>query len=746
MAHVVSCRFLRLGCSEEEHPLFKREYARSNQGRGVKLLRCFPHCCPGHIERNYCGCSIHLLVTFSDDVSSAELDELLVCTRFEPSHAASLLASSLVSLIRDAGAVGDEDKPRHENDRSLQIGESVTLSGNLFTEQANEDSVWLRAQREMQHDLPKNATLYAINNHTHPKWLYSYDSGTIRGQREMTHHLVAYMFQLPGHYARMQQPGGSFNAVVLARYASPAFSLVSFRRSGSASVDLSESGISSDNVKSDAFPAEQQHTDADFPFVDNNNSNIDSRQREAYDFHEKGLHLLILWKFFTCLKLGDIEFRTNRVGLYVRSFLMRAAAFRDTSTTSYTDLENVAVSALNDALGHAFNPPTRIPTAANVDARIYSDQESAVIRATVHFFMRVVSSAAVLRLVNSVVVVARSTMSKTVLHEQFMTLVSGLYDAFDSLVRELPYDAPFGNQDVSLPILVDDVLSVLYGRESFDKLRLEISALLEWKKEPELLSKSLNEVFQVFAAQVREATISFSTQDRHIMQQQSTTATNRAFRHRWLLMPESMQILDITSGRSCKSFDDFRVVDIVQFMCEFSCVDILTDNSDCCLSFRSVFPVYSDTTRAPTTLILDGKLRIFRVLPSGISSMVATAGGWSVGDYAGALSSDCHSFVVDLFGFAEGHHPSSGNKVVVARHVKLTITLKQEQIKTELLRADSLRDSALLVHAVVHGSAYRPPRNNPISLAKISTADRAALWSKLKWTPMSEMQAEYRGV
>ncbi|KAG3132883.1 hypothetical protein PI126_g19439 [Phytophthora idaei] len=561
MVHVVSCRFLRLGCSEEEHPLFKREYARSNQGRGVKLLRCFPHCCPGHIKRSYCGCSIHLLVTFSDDVSSAELDELLVCTRFEPSHAASLLASSLVSLIRNAGAVGDEDKPRHENDCSLQFGESVALSGDLFTEQANEDSVWLRAQREMQHDLPKNATLYAINNHTHPKWLYSYDSGTIRGQREMTHHLVAYMFQLPDHYARMQQPGGYFNAVVLARYASPAFSLVSFRRSGSAnqrSVDLPASGISSDNVKSDSFPAEQQHKDADFPLV------VDSRQREAYDFHEKGLHLLILWKFFTCLKLGDIEFRTNRVGLYVRSFLMRAAALRDTSATSYRDLENVAVSALNDALGHAFNPPTRIPTAANVDARVYSDQESAVIRAMVHFFMRVVSSATVLRLMNSVVVVARSTMSKTVLHEQFMTLVSGLYDAFDSLVRELPYDAPFGNQDVSLPILVDDVLSVLYGRERFDNLRLEISAFLEWEKKTELLSNSLNEVFQVFAAQVREATISFSTQDQNGFQQQSTTATNRAFRHRWLLLPESMQIFDITSNRSCKSFDDFRVVDIVR--------------------------------------------------------------------------------------------------------------------------------------------------------------------------------------
>ncbi|KAF1788303.1 hypothetical protein GQ600_1465 [Phytophthora cactorum] len=393
--------------------------------------------------------------------------------------------------------------------------------------------------------------------------------------------------------------------------------------------------------------------------------------------------------------------------------------------TSYTDLENVAVSALNDALGHAFNPPTRIPTAANVDARVYSDQESAVIRAMVHFFMRVVSSATVLRLMNSVVVVARSTMSKTVLHEQFMTLVSGLYDAFDSLVRELPYDAPFGNQDVSLPIL--------------------ISAFLEWKKNPELLSNSLNEVFQVFAAQVREATISFSTQDQNGFQQQSTTATNRAFRHRWLLLPESMQIFDITSGRSCKSFDDFRVVDIVQFMCDFSCVDILkTTAIAAChsIGISSLFRHDEGANNANT----GRETRIFRVLPSGISSMVATAGGWSVGDYAGALSSDCHSFVVDLFGFAEGHHPSSGNKVVVARHVKLTITLKQEQIKTELLRADSLRDSALLVHAVVHGSAYRPPRNNPISLAKISTADRAALWSKLKWTPMSEMQAEYRGV
>ncbi|ETL24210.1 hypothetical protein L916_21776 [Phytophthora nicotianae] len=30
------------------------------------------------------------------------------------------------------------------------------------------------------------------------------------------------------------------------------------------------------------------------------------------------------------------------------------------------------------------------------------------------------------------------------------------------------------------------------------------------------------------------------------------------------------------------------------------------------------------------TLVLDGNLRVFRVLPSGISSMISTLGSWSI--------------------------------------------------------------------------------------------------------------------
>ncbi|KAG3232514.1 hypothetical protein PI124_g22404 [Phytophthora idaei] len=82
--------------------------------------------------------------------------------------------------------------------------------------------------------------LYILNNRVFPKWFYSYDSSVTRTQREMTHHLVAYVFQvLPGHVPmtqqNQQQVSERNNVVVLARQASPGFLLVSYRRSGGSS-------------------------------------------------------------------------------------------------------------------------------------------------------------------------------------------------------------------------------------------------------------------------------------------------------------------------------------------------------------------------------------------------------------------------------------------------------------------------------------------------------------------------------
>ncbi|KAE8980070.1 hypothetical protein PR002_g24238 [Phytophthora rubi] len=240
MARIVSCRFLRLSCREEDHPLFRREYARSNRERGVKLLRCFPHCCPEHARRSYCGCSVHVLVTFESSVSAAELDELMV----------------------------------------LGVGESVALPASLFSpsgRRSSMESVWIRADRESdarQRAFPKNSVLYVVNNCRFPKWYYSYDSSTTPVQRDMTHRFVAYVLQLSGGASKLQQyqpqqqqevqlalcqhpekPRTGQRAVVLASHASPSFLLISFRRSGSAIVAgnaaaaLSAASRLRDNVK-----------------------------------------------------------------------------------------------------------------------------------------------------------------------------------------------------------------------------------------------------------------------------------------------------------------------------------------------------------------------------------------------------------------------------------------------------------------------------------------------------------------
>ncbi|KAE9083787.1 hypothetical protein PF005_g27119 [Phytophthora fragariae] len=158
----MSCRFMRLSCRDEDHPLFRRE---SNRERGVKLLRCFPHCCPEHARRSYCGCSVYVLVTFASSVSAAELDDIVVCARFEPSRVAPrgpTRLGNLAGLSLGAGGSAAEDQVGHghgetgderrlEDERRLGVGESVALPASLFSpsgRRSSMESVWIRADRE----------------------------------------------------------------------------------------------------------------------------------------------------------------------------------------------------------------------------------------------------------------------------------------------------------------------------------------------------------------------------------------------------------------------------------------------------------------------------------------------------------------------------------------------------------------------------------------------------------------------
>ncbi|RLN89206.1 hypothetical protein BBJ28_00024655 [Nothophytophthora sp. Chile5] len=149
------CRFFRVGCSGEDHPLFRSEYTRYKPA--ARLLRCFPHCCPDHVPRGFCGCSLNLLVTFSDDNAVPNPDQIL------------------------------------------------------------------------------DGVVYVLNNHRSPKWFYGFTSGATKAQRDMRHTLVVYVFRLlsPPLDRQQAQPdpsGRPLHASVLARQASPSFTIGSHRR------------------------------------------------------------------------------------------------------------------------------------------------------------------------------------------------------------------------------------------------------------------------------------------------------------------------------------------------------------------------------------------------------------------------------------------------------------------------------------------------------------------------------------
>ncbi|KAF1783942.1 hypothetical protein GQ600_18729 [Phytophthora cactorum] len=210
MVRVVSCRYMRISCSEDNHPLFRRYYARSNRERGVKLLRCFPHCCPEHVQRCYCGSSVHVLVTFTAEVSAASQRNLLVCARFEPSRGAPLWPMNLAN-----GEAMDE-----KNEHRLRPGEVVSLPETLLSTDTRKatQSLWIRADREGESKQTykvsartkekkqkqfDNRSAFPLRGGTEDKYLWQYRLAAINcGFREKGQHLLILWRFLQNHSLR----------------------------------------------------------------------------------------------------------------------------------------------------------------------------------------------------------------------------------------------------------------------------------------------------------------------------------------------------------------------------------------------------------------------------------------------------------------------------------------------------------------------------------------------------------------
>ncbi|KAG1683529.1 hypothetical protein DVH05_014845 [Phytophthora capsici] len=172
----VTCHFERRGC--QHSTLFLPEYKRTNRTKKTKILRCFPHCCPEHLNRSYCGSSLCVRVDLVDParldaqqqqnsttVSTTNPASLLVYAHFEAAHAYSLAINDMIEYDEVASFTQTEQTPKGTWIEGAVVNDSTTDHSSLF--QINPGA----------------------------RWYYEWESAATKAQRFTKHALRVYIFQ-----------------------------------------------------------------------------------------------------------------------------------------------------------------------------------------------------------------------------------------------------------------------------------------------------------------------------------------------------------------------------------------------------------------------------------------------------------------------------------------------------------------------------------------------------------------------
>ncbi|KAF0720603.1 Aste57867_196 [Aphanomyces stellatus] len=185
-----SLSFTKADCKCSE-PLFSYKYLRTHRAGGIKLVRCFPHCCPSHSYANFCSTSIDLT---SSNVTSG-LEGGLAYVRMQ-------LAGDPVFKVGD------------EIDASV-VFDNVRAQDNLKGDWVP-SLYWYYAEA-------KQEMVYHFNQNNCFGWHYGWVGTTKKSHRSLQHHLVGYVFR---HAGGKSPP----RLHVMASTISPPFIVMSYRR------------------------------------------------------------------------------------------------------------------------------------------------------------------------------------------------------------------------------------------------------------------------------------------------------------------------------------------------------------------------------------------------------------------------------------------------------------------------------------------------------------------------------------
>ncbi|GMF36434.1 unnamed protein product [Phytophthora fragariaefolia] len=469
-------------------------------------------------------------------------------------------------------------------------------------------------------------------------------------------------------------------------------------------------------------------------------------------FLEKCQHLLILWRFLQFVSLDDASACIHSCWLSIYD------ALRVSKPSASIDLKHAIDSLLIQTVGN----PIISPSLKCLRRR------NAVTRMAAYLLIRTQFSSAVQHLVKTELQVERNTTSGVHLQDRFVLLVSNIYEYVSDVLCEAHAYVNLAQpvkDSKPLPSLVDDVLSLVYGQTHFAVLREEMSTLLMRQQAPGSLSDTLNTVFQLFVAQVRDASATFV----HNLSQSQTGSTiarspfQSSWSRRWLLDPTSTQLVNNLHCNQVAPPNLQSLIYVMQTLHEFGCVDLEVDDSMSCVVVRSALSVLND--RSMMELALDGRLRALHRLPSGLIALVGLAGRWSVCDYAAVFSCSGQSLDVDLFVVEAkrgivGCDASKGAKgaanakrchehVVdeeILRRVRLVVAL-EGQLNPDVVSRDGTRGPFMCVHVEISGATYLPLSTEVLRIGSyllgLPLQARDEVYRSLEWTPLMEMQMGY---
>ncbi|KAG7380871.1 hypothetical protein PHYPSEUDO_006706 [Phytophthora pseudosyringae] len=218
---------------------------RSPGAIGTEAPRCFPHCCPHHVERSYCGSSLEVVLRVGPESDVVQDSRALG----EPFDVANVFVFARFEIV--------DGKP-------LSGAFSLCYLRSVSQSEMNPEASWIEGVRQTATDRQQHSqqlhgrqppshpsssegnapATFVLNGQAFAKWYYHWESGANKVQRATKHALKAYVFYQtqegeapdpvqaisPSESAVQRGSTRDGTLALLCVVTSPPFTVVSYRR------------------------------------------------------------------------------------------------------------------------------------------------------------------------------------------------------------------------------------------------------------------------------------------------------------------------------------------------------------------------------------------------------------------------------------------------------------------------------------------------------------------------------------